>query len=268
MRNIPIILILLVCANIGFAQEIDPAVPAIFYRVPGQEKAYIQKDIVYKNAGDKALKMDVYAPQYQNKKVSKPLPAVIFVSGGSDTKHWNIYKNYGELTAANGMIAVNYDKRYGRDEAAFKTALEDTQDAIKFVRDNASKYGIDKDRIAVWTFSAGGALTVAGMQENQPYIKAVVSYYGILAGVNRDQVAKLGEKLPPIMVVRAGKDVQFINDLVDSFVKEAIGKNVDLTFKNYPAGQHAFENRDDTEQTREILKETFDFLRKRLVNQN
>lgn len=264
MRNIPIISILLVFTITGFAQQTDPAIPKIFYKIPGQKKAHVQKDIVYKTASDKALKMDVYSPQHQNKKVSTPLAAVIFVSGGSDTKHWNIYKNYGELTAANGMIAVNYDKRYGRDEAAFKTALEDTMDLIKHVRDNASKYSIDKDRIAVWTFSAGGALTVAALQENQPYVKAVVSYYGILTGANREQVSKLGDKLPPMLVVRSGKDAQFINDLVDAFVKEAIGKNVDLTFINYPAGQHAFENHDDTEQSREILKETFDFLRKRL----
>jgi acetyl esterase/lipase len=261
--KIVFVFIVLFSAGFVFAQgtQNDPAIPQIFYKIPGQEKARVEKDIGYKKVDDAELKLDIYSPE---KKSNRARPAVVFVSGASETKHWNIYKNYGELTAANGMIAVNFNKRYSQGEAGYKTGLEDTFDAIKFIRDNAAQYGIDKDRIAVWTFSAGGALTLAGLQENQPYVKAVVSYYGILAGSSRAQVTALGEKLPPVLVVRAGRDVKFINDLIDQFVQEAISKNVDLTFINYPQGQHAFEIRDDTEQTREILQDTFIYLRKKL----
>jgi acetyl esterase/lipase len=240
----------------------DPAVPRILYRIPGQEKARVQKDIVYKKAEAAELGLDIYSPA--ETKAGTMLPAIFFVSGASETKHWNVYKDYGELTAANGMIAVNFNKRFPQGEAGYAAGLEDTLAAIAFVRENASKYGIDKDRIAVWTFSAGGALTVAGLQENQPYVKAVVSYYGVIGMTSRRQVTALGEKLPPMLIVRAGRDSQFINNSIDLFVHEAINKNTDLTFWNYPTGQHAFEIRDDTGQTREILRKTFEFLAEKL----
>jgi len=183
----------------------------------------------------------------------------------TDRGDWNVFKNYGELTAANGMIAVNFNKRFPQGEAGYATGLEDTLSAIAFVRENAAKYGINKDLIVVWTFSAGGALTIAGLQENQPFMRAVVSYYGILGMTSRRQVTALGEKLPPMLVVRAGRDSQFINNAIDLFVHEAINKNTDLTFYNYPEGQHAFELRDDTEQTREILRKTFEFIKGRSI---
>ncbi len=242
----------------GQNQQTNPALPEIFYKIPGQEKAKVQKDIVYKKAQAAELKLDIYSPA--ETKPGTLLPAVFFISGASESKHWNVFKNYGELTAANGMIAVNFNKRFPQGEAGYATGLEDTLSAIAFIRENAMKYGIDKDRLIVWTFSAGGALTIAGLQENQPYVKAVISYYGILGMSSRRQVTALGEKLPPLLVVRAGKDSQFINNAIDLFVHEAINKNANMTFYNYPEGQHAFELRDDTEQTRDILRKTFRFL--------
>ncbi len=259
-----IILMALCFSVVASAQnpQNDPAVPHIFYHVPGQEKARVQKDIVYKKTEAAELKMDIYSPA--ETKAGALLPAVFFVSGASETKDWNVYKDYGELTAANGMIAVNFNKRFPQGEAGYATGLEDTLSAIAFARENAAKYGIDKDRIVVWTFSAGGALTVAGLQENQPYVKAVISYYGVLGMTSRRQVTALGEKLPPMLVVRAGRDSQFINNAIDLFVHEAINKNAEIVFYNYPNGQHAFELRDDIEQTRDILRKTFRFLTEKL----
>ena len=74
----------------------------------------------------------------------------------------------------------------------------------------------------------------------------------------------MGNKLPPILVVRAGKDNPILNNAIDLFVLEAINKNVRVDFYNYPDGRHAFEIFDDTERTREILKHTFQFIQDQL----
>jgi len=233
----------------------------ILYRLPNQDQAKVQRDVVYKRVGSKDLKMDVYSPA--NKKANENLPAIIFISGASETKNWRNYRDFGELTAANGLIAIQFNKRYDTQQQ-FGNALEDTNDLIKFLQSNSQQYGIDKDKICLWVFSGGGGLITAGMQPEQPHIKCLVSYYGIgLAGPRR-QVTELGDKLPPILVVRAGIDSPILNNAIDLFVQEAINKNIRFEFINYADGQHGFENLDDKERTREIIRKTFVFIKEQL----
>jgi acetyl esterase/lipase len=258
-----ILLLIFFSFNIALSQnqqpQFDPAVLKVFYRVPGQEKAKVQKDIVYKRVGQSELKMDIYAPA--EIKSDEALPAVLFLSGAGDTKHWGVFTSYGELTAAHEMIAVQFNKRYPPSEAGAATALEDIADLISHLRQNAVAYNIDKDKICLWAFSAGGTLISAGMQANQPYIRCLVAYYGIGQLGPRRQVTALGDKLPPILVVRAGRDTPFLNNAIDLFMIEAINKNIRVDFYNYPEGRHAFEILDDTERTREILRHTFQFIK-------
>lgn len=239
--------------------RVDPAVPPLLYRVPGQEKAKVQKDIVYKKVGDTELKMDLYLPA--NVQPGAKLPALLFVSGTSEAKDWNIYKNYGEVTAAHGMIAVQFNKRYPPSPDGATTATEDIKDLFEHVRQNADRYQIDKDRLCLWVFSAGGTLISAGMLGDQPYVRCLVSYYGIGQLGPRRQVTALGDKLPPILVVRAGQDSVNLNNGIDLFVHEAINRNLRIDFINYPDGLHAFDIFNDNERTREIIRHTFEFIK-------
>jgi acetyl esterase/lipase len=237
----------------------DPAQPPLLYRVPGQEKARVQRDLVYKKVGDTEWKMDLYLPA--EVQANAKLPAVLFASGASETKHWNIFKNYGEVTAAQGMLGVQFNKRYTAGQDGLNTALEDIKDLIEHLRQNADRYQIDKDRLCIWGFSAGGTLVSAGMLGDQPYIRCLVSYYGIGQLGPRRQVTALGDKLPPILVVRAGLDNANLNNAIDLFVQEAINRNIRIDFYNYPDGLHAFDILNDTERTREIIRHTFEFIK-------
>jgi acetyl esterase/lipase len=244
----------------------DPAKPPLLYRVQGQEKAKVQRDIVYKKVGDAELKMDIYLPA--DVQANAKLPAILFASGAGETKHWNIYKNYGEVTAAQGMVAVQFNKRYPPNPEGVNLAYEDIKDLFEYLRQNADRYQIDKDRLCLWGFSAGGTLVGAGMLGNQPYIRCLVSYYGIGQLGPRRQVTALGDKLPPILVVRAGLDNPALNNAIDLFVQEAINRNIRIDFTNYPDGQHAFDILNDTERTREIIRHTFEFIKAQMQNKS
>jgi acetyl esterase/lipase len=268
-----ILLFLFVCAisvlNINAMQNqnpqgqqprpFDPAVPPLLYRVPGQERAKVQKDIVYKKVGNIELKMDLYMPA--DAQPGAKFPAILFASGASESKHWNIFKNYGEVTAAQGMVAVQFNKRYLATPEGLNTAYEDIKDLFEHLRQNADRYQIDKDHLCLWGFSAGGALVGAGMLGDQPYIRCLVSYYGIGQLGPRRQITALGDKLPPILVVRAGLDNANLNNAIDLFVQEAINRNLRIDFINYPDGLHAFDIFNDNERTREIIRHTFEFIK-------
>lgn len=237
----------------------DPAAPPLLFRLPGQERARVLKDLVYKKVGETELKMDLYLPA--EAQPGARLPAILFASGASETKHWNIYKNYGEVTAAQGMVGVQFNKRYLPTAEGLNTAYEDIRDLFEHLRQNAERYQIDKDRLCLWGFSAGGALVGAGMLGDQPYIRCLVSYYGIGQLGPRRQVTALGDKLPPMLVVRAGLDNVNLNNAIDLFVQEAINRNLRLDFINYPDGLHAFDILNDNERTREIIRRTFEFIK-------
>jgi acetyl esterase/lipase len=237
----------------------DPAVPPLLYRVPGQERSKVQRDIVYKKVGDTELKMDLYLPA--DIQPGTKLPAILFASGAGETKHWNIFKNYGEVTAAQGMIGVQFNKRYPPTPEGVNIAHEDIKVLFEHLRQNADRYQIDKDRLCLWGFSAGGSLVSAGMLGDQPYIRCLVSYYGIGQLGPRRQVTTLGDKLPPILVVRAGLDNANLNNAIDLFVQEAINRNLRIDFINYPDGLHAFDILNDNERTREIIRHTFEFIK-------
>ncbi len=228
----------------------------LLYKAEGEDKVKVQKDIVYKKVGETELEMDVYSPP----DASGKLPAIIFISGSGNTKDWQIYQDYGAVTAANGIIAVQFNRRFANG-SELPQAREDTKSFIDFIRENGGKYGIDTNRIGVWAFSGGGFFVDLVMQENQPFIKFIIAFYGIDRVETLEQIRKLGDKLPPIYMVRAGQDQPNLNNAITLFALQAIGRNLRFTLINYAEGKHAFDIFDDTDETRKIIKHTFQFIK-------
>ncbi|MES2276469.1 MAG: alpha/beta hydrolase [Bacteroidota bacterium] len=123
------------------------------------------KDLVYYTINGRQLKLDVFSP----KKVKGKLPAVLMIFGGgwrsgNRTMHWQM----AQAIAARGYIVVTADYRLST-EALYPTAVNDLKTAVMWMRDKGGRYGIDKDKIAVWGFSAGGQLAaLIGTTPNSP----------------------------------------------------------------------------------------------------
>jgi hypothetical protein len=63
------------------------------------------------------------------------------------------------------------------------------------------------------------------------------------------------------MVVRAGQDaVPRINASIDAFVATALARNLPVTVVNYPTAPHSFDLLDDTEASREVIRQILRFL--------
>ena len=112
------------------------------------------RDLIYASVEGRDLLLDVYAPE---KKPAKPMPVVVFVHGGG-------WRNGSKDRIArplpilkHGYVLVSVGYRLS-GEAIFPAAIEDCKAAVRWVRANAAKYGIDPDRLGVWGSSAGGHL--------------------------------------------------------------------------------------------------------------
>lgn len=230
----------------------DPLkIPAV-YTLANMDKVEVQRDVTYKTVGGATLKMDVYYPQ--GIKSGDRVPAVIFVNGVGDQpgtpslKDWGQYSSWGRLVAASGLVGINYQSRASDINA-------DTEDLIKHVRSNGAALKIDENRICLWSCSANVRLGLPlVMDTSRKYISCAVFYYGVMNDAPSRQDV-------PLFVARAGLDNPNLNNGIDTFIKEAIAEDVPLTLVSYVDGRHGFDLVDNNDKSREVIKQTLDFMK-------
>lgn len=100
------------------------------------------------------LLLDVWVPDA----APSPRPVVLYIcSEGWESRSPNTRPWISPLLAAHGFVAASASHRRG-DIAPFPAQLHDVKAAVRWLRTNASAYGIDPDRFGVWGDSAGGHL--------------------------------------------------------------------------------------------------------------
>ncbi len=156
-----------------------------------QERAgavHLEEDVVYAKVGDAELKLDIGMPKQGN----GPFPAVVCVHGGG----WQAgsYKHLTQTVkflAGRGYVAVSVQYRFA-PKHPFPAQVEDCKAAVRWLRANAAKYKVDKDRIGAFGMSAGAhlvcmlGLTTAedglegqgGNLKESSRVQAVVSVFG------------------------------------------------------------------------------------------
>ena len=245
------------------APAVDLTKTRVVVRFPAMEKVAVREKIVFKSVDGVDLAMDLYAPAS-----GAPRPAVVLVSGAAQVRDWGLYKDYGRIVGASDLVAVIPDKRF-QGPQGLEQGMQDTLDLLAHLRANAAKYNIDGSRICLWTFSAGGSLAQLGMAPaNQ--VSCLVAYYGLGQAGPRLALREHAATMPPMLVVRAGRDNPGTNNAIDVFAALALPLNAPVTVLNYPAGVHGFEVEDDRPGTREpanvaeterILRTTLHWIR-------
>jgi acetyl esterase/lipase len=120
------------------------------------EKVSIETDVEYAKAGDVSLKLDIYKPKAES---SQPRPCIVWIHGGG-WQGGNKSSGQGLLVprvAGGNFVGVSVGYRL-TNVAAFPAQIHDCKAAIRYVRANAAKLGIDPNKIGVWGSSAGGHL--------------------------------------------------------------------------------------------------------------
>jgi acetyl esterase/lipase len=174
--------------------------------LPADSDMNLIKDIVYHESKSidgepMSLLMDLIT--YKDDKVR---PCVIFIPGGGfswASKERYLYER-NEIAKADYVVAsVQY---HVISNGIYSDAVKDIKAAVRYLRANAKKYGIDTDKIAVWGESAGG------------YLTAMV---GTTNGVKEFEA---GENLEQSSTVKAAIDVYGLSDLTkigDDYDEEA-----------------------------------------------
>ena len=155
---------------------------------PVPDSVVFEKDIEYTNPDEQHLQLNMARPKTGN----GPFPAVVCIHGGgfrAGTRDG--YNALCAQLAERGYVAVTVSYRLA-PKYQFPAAVHDVKAAVRWLRANAEKYGIDPDRIGTTGGSAGGHLAQflgvtsdvekfegnGGNAEFSSDVKCVVNFYG------------------------------------------------------------------------------------------
>ncbi len=187
MKNITkIILISIFFGSSALAQTSTPKQP--FF----PKGTVLYGDIGY--AGDtlKNHLLDIYLPPV----VKSKYPLIVWIHGGG----WRMNDKYSDMGYMTETVKGFIDKGYAvasinyrwSTQAPFPAQIQDCNQAVEFLYQNAAKYKLDRDKIALIGFSAGGHLaSLMGLSANNNTgafyppgekssfkIKLVLDFYG------------------------------------------------------------------------------------------
>jgi alpha-L-fucosidase 2 len=151
----------------------------------------VRRDIEYGRAGGQSLQLDAFLPEGTG-----PFPAAIIVHGGgwvAGDRRWNVEPLFRPLVEG-GFVCFSISYRLAKQMSGFGAAIEDVEQAIRYVRAHSPAFKGDRDKIALVGESAGGQLaTMAALGKNGSAIKAVLSLY---APTDLEQLARDSSVIP------------------------------------------------------------------------
>lgn len=153
----------------------------------------ISTNITYKNVEHRDLKVDIFEPRILHKNVG-----IVLIHGGGWRSGDKTHMHQISLALAEkGYTCVAVEYRLSL-EAKYPAAVEDIQDAICWMKQNAQKLNIDPNNIICLGTSSGGQLAalVGALNKliekekikrvHDPSVKAVVNIDGLLSFTHPD----------------------------------------------------------------------------------
>ena len=137
----------------------------------------VEENVPYAEVAGSQLHLDIYEPSERS---SDLRPAVVLIHGGGWTDFdKSTMRAMGQFLARAGFVAVSVDYRlFHGTENRWPAQLDDVQRAVRWLRANAGKYGVNPDRIGTFGHSAGAQLAAfLGMEDTRDNSDAALAKY-------------------------------------------------------------------------------------------
>ena len=120
----------------------------------GDQKYSKTVNAFYTPENTERQKGDLYIPEGAG-----PFPGVVLVHGGGwDSRSLDDMNSIAKSLASHGFVVYNINYRLS-PEFHHPAPIDDLGVALKFFRDNSTKYKLDPKRIALWGYSCGSHIS-------------------------------------------------------------------------------------------------------------
>ena len=154
------------------------------------EGVAVTRNLEYVENGHERHRLDLYLPEDHDPTSGETLPVVVWIHGGA----WRAGSKENcpaipLVTEGFAVASINYRLS---SHATFPAQIHDCKAAVRWLRANAHKYGLNKERFGAWGSSAGGHLVALlgttgnvdslegdlGHNSESSRIQAVCDWYG------------------------------------------------------------------------------------------
>lgn len=175
--------------NAAFEKERKQFPQIAIARVAPSAETLVERNVIYRQLGNRALHLDLFRPLGESKSDKKP--AVLLVHGGGwRSGNRSLQEPMATFLANQGFVTATVEYRLSL-EAPYPAAVQDIKSALGWLRVNAERLGIDPNRIAILGASAGAQLaTLVGVTPGLPVFETAQSggNDGVQAIVNLDGI--------------------------------------------------------------------------------
>ena len=230
--------------------------------------------ILYKKTQSTDLKLHVFNPKIN---IKKKRPAIIFFFGGG----WNNgspEQFYKQARYFSNLGIVSFSAEYrvkSRDDVKPDSCIMDAKSAIRFLRENASIWNIDENKIIASGGSAGGHLAAATAtlkefndeHDNLNYSSvpnALILFNPVLYNYNAKPIAKqisplhnIDLNMPPTLILHGTSDTVASHEDAIDFKNKMIEKGHNCEVELYEEMPHGFFNQKKYDET---IKRVSEFI--------
>ena len=117
--------------------------------------------------------LDYLKKPHPKEKLTCDRAAIIYFEGSGfmGVENFNGYPTFTDIVRENIVFICCDYRGAGLDDERFPCNIEDAKEAIRYVRKNAARFGIDENRIFVMGCSSGGyTATMAGITSEDEFI--------------------------------------------------------------------------------------------------
>lgn len=145
------------------------------------DKVIEHRELVFAEYPNKKLMLDMFLPKQP---IDDPLPCVVCIHGGGwrvNRRLW--FEPFAKYLASKGFAAVTIDYRM-LPAVEIIDCVYDSKAAIRWVRANAERYGINPDRIGAIGASAGAhIIALLGTTGNVPELEGTGGNPGVSSAI-------------------------------------------------------------------------------------